>query len=140
MSDDKETYNEIKKEMSIDINNDNDGSTTMDTRNDYSEEVPHGSSNAFSDKLSTAILRSENEDLDDNNDRDIPSPIESESRFPLLSIESEQWLGDWMMINQELMKVIPLQNNELQLVASRAYNKIIKWMNQTNIINNEQNH
>lgn len=140
MSDDKETYNEIEEEMSIDINNDNDGSTTMDTRNDYSEEVPDGSSNAFSDKLSTAIIRSENEDLDDNKDRDIPSPVESESRFPLLSFESEQWLGDWMMVNQELMKVIPLRNNELQLVAPRVYNKIIKWMNQANIKNNEQQH
>lgn len=140
MSDDMETYNEIEEEMSIDINNDNDGSTTMDNRNDNSEEVPDWSSDAFSEKLSTAIIRSEIEDLDNNDDRDIPSPVESESRYPLLDIESEQWLGDWMMINQELMKVIPLQNNKLQSVAPHVYNKIIKWMSEANIRNNEQCH
>lgn len=140
MSDDTKTYNEIEEDVSIDIINDNDGSTTIDTRNDNSEEVPDGLSNAFLEKLSIALIHSENEDLNDDNDRDIPSPVESESRFPLLSIESERWLRDWMMVNEEFMRITPLQNNELQLVASSIRHKILQWLNKPKIGNNKQRH
>lgn len=141
MSDGMDTYNEIEEEMLIEINNDNDGSTTTNTTNDCSEKVTYGSSNVFSEKLSTAIKNSEEEeDYDDNNDRDIPSPVESESSFPSLSDESEQWLSEWMVVNQEMMKICPLQDNELRLVAPYVYNEATKWINQENTRNNDRRH